>query len=102
MSKLISRRTLVSRMVQISFGGALVSAVAVAAPDKLCADPEAMDSGQRSLRASLNYVEASSEPSKTCSGCSFFQSPNDGCGTCMIFSGPANAKGHCDSWSTKT
>jgi hypothetical protein len=60
-----------------------------------------MDGGQKSLRDSLNYVEQSPDPSKSCTACSFFEAAGDGCGTCHIFSGPANPHGHCDSWGAK-
>lgn len=80
---------------------AVLGAVRVAAADKVCADPAQLDDGQKSLRASMNYVEKSSDPSKTCNVCGFFQPAGDGCGTCQIFSGPANANGYCDSWGAK-
>ncbi len=74
---------------------------ASAAADAVCADPKAMDSGQRSIRMALNYSEVSKDPAKTCSGCAFFSNPKGGCGDCKIFSGPTNAKGHCDSYGQK-
>lgn len=101
----ISRRKLLERGVQISVGGAIVAAAgtAVAAEEKVCADPKAMDGGQKSIRASLNYVEVNKDPNQVCGKCGFFTADpaNVGCGTCMIFTGPANAKGHCDSWAPK-
>ena len=100
----ITRRKLLARSVQVPLGGVLVAAVAAgeaAAGAKVCADPNAMDSGQRSIRESLNYVEMSKDPKMTCAACGFFTAKGDGCGDCMIFTGPANAMGHCDSWSAK-
>jgi len=103
MAKLISRRGL----LQSGLTTALASAVLVgpargaAAAGQVCADPAKMDSGQKSLRESLNYAEESPDPSKTCNACSFFESAGDGCGTCHIFSGPANPHGHCDAWGAK-
>ena len=90
--------------MQLPLGGLLIAATATAASaaDKLCADPDKMDSGQRSIRESLNYVEKSPDPAKTCAACGFFQASGDGCGNCMIFTGIANANGHCDSWSAKS
>jgi hypothetical protein len=100
----LSRRTLLRRGIQLPLGGLVlaagVSSVAGAA-EKVCADPKTMDSGAKSIRDSLHYVEMSPDPAKTCSGCGFFTEPKDGCGSCMIFQGPANAKGHCESWSAK-
>ena len=99
----ISRRKLLERGVQISVAGAAVATAADAvAAEKLCADPKAMDSGQKSIRMSLNYTEMSPDQTKTCSVCGFFSSTPDGCGQCQIFTGPANPKGRCDSWSQKS
>ena len=99
----ISRRKLLERSVQISVAGAVAAAAgSAAAADKVCADPKAMDSGQKSIRMSLNYTETGSDATKTCSGCGFFTpDATGGCGQCMIFTGPANPKGHCDSWAMK-
>ena len=98
----ISRRKLLERSVQVSVGGALVAAAGqAAAAEKLCADPKAMDGGQKSIRMSLNYVEQSPNAEQVCGGCGFFAPDAAGCGTCMIFTGPANPKGHCDSWAAK-
>lgn len=101
----ISRRKLLERGVQISVGGAVVATAgtAVAAEAKLCADPKAMDGGQKSIRMSLNYVEMAADPTMACGKCGFFaaDAANAGCGQCMIFTGPANAMGHCDSWAPK-
>jgi hypothetical protein len=73
-----------------------------AAAGKVCADPNSMDSGARELRKSLNYVEASTEPEKTCSVCGFFEAGKEGCGSCQIFNGSVNAGGHCDFWARKS
>ena len=101
----ISRRKLLERGVQISVGGAIMATAgtAMAAEEKVCADPKAMDGGQKSIRASLNYVEVNPDQNMACAKCGFFtpDAANAGCGQCMIFTGPANAKGHCDSWAPK-
>jgi|ERR1700733_3908866 hypothetical protein len=103
MASAISRRNLLQRGLQASVGSLLaLVARSTAAAGNVCADVQTMDSGQKSMRTSLNYTETSPDQTKTCSMCSFFQATNEACGTCMIFSGaPANAKGHCDSWSPK-
>jgi len=101
MARLISRRRFLGRGAQISVGLFVGAAGTAAAADKVCADLKSMDSSSQSMRSSLNYVEMSTDASKTCSMCAFFQGPADGCGTCQIFNGPTNSKGHCDSWSAK-
>ncbi len=102
----LSRRKLLARGIQLPLGGALVAAAvsqaAHAGAAKVCADPAQMDSGQKSIRESLNYVEVSKKPNETCLACGFFKPTADGCGTCEIFTGgPANGQGHCDAWSKK-
>src|SRR5262245_57008849 len=100
----LSRRTVLCRGVGLPLGGLIIAsgvASAANAADKVCADPKAMDSGQKSIRESLNYVEMAKDQTMVCGGCGFFEKPADGCGHCQIFQGIANAKGHCDSWAPK-
>ena len=100
----MTRRKLLERGIALPLGGVLVAAATVQAAqagDKVCADINAMDSGAKSIRESLNYTEMGKDPAMTCGKCGFFTDKGDGCGDCMIFTGPANATGHCDSWSAK-
>jgi hypothetical protein len=100
----ISRRNLLKNgALSLFFGVAVASLVGrAAAADKACADPDKLDSGATALRGSLNYVEAGTDPAKTCAACGFFAATAGGCGSCQIFNGPVNSKGHCDSWSAKS
>ncbi len=102
MGKLISRRKLMDDGARISLAGLLLGAThAVIAADKVCVDPATLDGGAKSMRSSLNYVDASPDPAKACALCAFFQASGDGCGTCQLLNGPVNSKGHCDSWGPK-
>jgi len=83
-------------MLQVAAVGLLAGRTKAA--DKVCFDPK---SGDTSLRTSMNYVERSPDPAKTCAACGFFSPTAEGCGNCQIFNGPANAQGHCDSWGAK-
>jgi hypothetical protein len=98
-----TRRKLLARGAALPLAGLAVLGVsrAASAAEALCADPAKLDSGQMSIRESLNYVETSKDPTKVCGGCGFFTEPKGNCGSCMIFNGPANMNGHCDSWSMK-
>ena len=89
-----SRRRLLRRFVAATLGGLSLATVTsrAAAPGKVCADLDAMDSGARSMRSSLNYTESSPEADKTCLACAFFQPAAEGCGTCQIFSGAVDDK----------
>lgn len=68
-----------------------------------CANPEEMSPSDKGLRISLQYTEASPDPTKVCGGCSFFESVphNTTCGTCQLLHGAVNAKGRCASWNAK-
>ncbi|MGE0283868.1 MAG: hypothetical protein AB7E79_03620 [Rhodospirillaceae bacterium] len=97
-----ARRKLLARALPLAGLAVLGASRAVSAGQAaICADPNKLDSGQMSIRESLNYVETSKDPTKVCSGCGFFTEPQGNCGNCMIFNGPANMNGHCDSWSMK-
>ena len=103
--KNFSRRKLLERGLQLPLGGLLLAATGASlaqAADKACVDMEHLDSGQKSIRESLNYTNKSADAAKTCAACGFFEATAGGCGNCMIFTGPAAATGFCDSWSAKS
>lgn len=102
MTNSISRRNLLARVVQISIGGALVSAaVEASAADSACIDPSTLSSDELNTRNSLHWTAKSTQANKACDGCAFFMATSGGCGTCMIFMGPTYAAGYCDSWTAK-
>jgi hypothetical protein len=114
MNSKISRRAVLLHSLQLPLAGAAFAALqgcgqkagapSAAAGGTVCADLSAMSDSEQSTRKSLNYVEASPDPSQVCAGCSFFHpgAGASGCGTCDMFSGgPANSHGHCNSWSAK-
>ncbi|MEO6092069.1 MAG: high-potential iron-sulfur protein [Novosphingobium sp.] len=73
-----------------------------AADPAACYDPNTLPLSQRSRRRSLGYVDASSEPARHCSLCSFFTGTAAGCGSCqMLGGGPVNAGGLCRSFAPK-
>lgn len=99
MSNLISRRRLLTRMVQISIGGALVTSAHAAETE--CVDLKKMDSSEVTSRNSLHWTAMSAQAGKTCAMCNFFTATTGGCGSCMILGGPTYATGYCDSWTAK-
>jgi hypothetical protein len=114
MNSKMSRRAVLLHSLQLPLAGAAFVALqgcgqkaqttGAAGGGAVCADLNAMSDAEQSTRKSLNYVEASPDPSQVCAGCSFFHPgpPAGGCGTCDMFSsGPANSHGHCNSWSAK-
>lgn len=81
----------------------VLSALAVAslAVERARAAASCSDASSESLRASLNYKDASPVPAQSCRACAFFTAGGK-CGNCSIMSDTVNPKGHCDSWSAKT
>jgi len=71
--------------------------------DLVCVKPSALSEAEKQQRKLDNYTEKSSDPSKTCSGCSFFTpgAETSDCGKCALFKGPANPKGKCDDWTPR-
>lgn len=97
--RLLARGAAALPLAGLAVIGASRAALAGAAP--ACADPNVLDSGQMSIRESLNYVEQSKDPKQTCGVCGFLKDVKGNCGSCDIFNGPANVNGHCDSWAIK-
>jgi len=80
-------------------GAAIASfGTSAASADPVCADPKKLDSDATTLRAKLNYHEASQDPLRPCAHCAFFHAGAGICGTCQVLQGPTNSKGHCDFW----
>lgn len=68
-----------------------------------CYDPAQLPLSQKSLRASLKYVDAAPDQAKKrCGLCAFFTGAQAGCGTCVLLSGGAvNATGVCNNFAPK-
>lgn len=69
-----------------------------------CVDPDELSDAVQGMRDSLSYTDASSNPQRACSGCTYFKpaKPGDACGHCEVLGGPVSAKGHCDSWTKRS
>lgn len=78
---------------------AAYAARAAAAPG-VCVDLDALPSGQKSMRQSLNF-KLVSDDNRRCSSCAFFTAADGDCGKCQILGGPAPAQGRCDSWAAR-
>jgi hypothetical protein len=91
-----TRRAILRRGLQV------LSALAVAplTIERAGAAASCSDASSESLRASLNYKDASPVPAQSCSACAFFTAGGK-CGNCSIMSDKVDPKGHCDSWSAK-
>jgi hypothetical protein len=71
--------------------------------EPVCLNLSALSPVESKRRKLDNYTEKSSDPGKTCSGCTFFTRGAEGaaCGQCQIFNGPANPNGRCDDWAAR-
>jgi hypothetical protein len=69
----------------------------------VCTDTTGLSSIDAQVRATLAYVDVSTEPGKTCVQCQqFLPPPTEGaCGACKVVKGPINPKGNCKSFLAK-
>jgi hypothetical protein len=91
------------RFLALAAAGAPLALLATgaAAQTAACYDPAALPLSQKNRRRSLSYVEASTDPAKHCSACTFFTAAAEGCGTCGLLMGPVNAGAVCASFSPR-
>jgi hypothetical protein len=102
MTDKLSRRELLPTLGALAVFGA--SACSKSAPPPLnCSDTTGLASADVSLRTTLGYVDVSTQPGKTCTGCSQFKpGPANACGGCAILKGLINPGGYCKSFTAKT
>jgi hypothetical protein len=86
-------------LLMLALGAPAAAYAASAAAQGACVDLDALPSGQKSMRAALNFKLASDDPARRCGGCAFYTAAQGDCGKCAIFSGPVPAQGRCDSWA---
>jgi hypothetical protein len=91
----------------VTLGAAAGAASLLAACGKgggalVCTDVAGLAPAEAATRTSLQYVEASADPTKLCSGCVLYVAgqPN-ACGGCQVVKGPINPGGYCASWAKK-
>lgn len=77
---------------------AVACAARAAAATRACVDLDALPSGEKSMRQSLNF-KLVSDDGRRCSGCAFFSATDADCGRCQILGGPTPAQARCDSWA---
>lgn len=67
-----------------------------------CAGTAGLSAADVATRTGNQYVDASVDPAKKCSGCNFFQSAGAAvCGTCTVVKGTINPGGNCRLWVAK-
>jgi hypothetical protein len=94
----LNRRSFLVRSLQIPCALLVADAAAGA-----CVNPDELSDSVQSMRESLEYTDAASDPNQACKGCALFMAAKDkaGCGYCEVLAGPVDAKGHCVSWTKR-
>jgi hypothetical protein len=104
MDEKVPRRYVLQRTASLGFVAAL-GAIACGKERRAlsCTDTSALAPIDAQMRATLAYVDISTEPGKTCSGCQqYIPAPSpDICGTCKVVKGPINPNGNCKSFVAK-
>lgn len=69
----------------------------------ICTDSELLSAGERQMRATREYVNASADNSRQCQNCEFFTEGQAaiGCGHCEILNGDVSAAGYCNAWARR-
>jgi hypothetical protein len=99
--KQISRRE--ALLFALAPGAVLLAAGCEPKSALVCANPDQLTEGELQMRASLAYVETSSDAAQICQKCAFFEAQGDAaCGNCKILKGPVNKGGRCNSFSAAT
>jgi hypothetical protein len=104
MEEKVSRRYLLQQSA--AFGAFVVFGAAACGKKSaamVCTDVSSLSPTDAQVRAALAYVDSSTEPGKTCSGCQQFNAPASAgvCGTCKVVKGPINPLGNCKSFVAK-
>jgi hypothetical protein len=99
------RRAALRRLTALLLAGAggITAGYGKESKEAVCVNLSALSPAESKRRRLDNYTEKSSDPGKTCSGCTFFTpgAGGAGCGRCLIFNGPANPHGKCDDWTAR-
>lgn len=103
MEEPLTRRDLLQKTAALGLLTVVGAACGKSEPKGLsCSDTTSLSAADASVRVSLAYVDKSTDPSKTCSGCQqFLPGPPDACGSCKVLKGPINPKGNCKSFVAK-
>jgi hypothetical protein len=63
-----------------------------------CSDRESLNEEQKSVRASLKYVDSSPMTDRTCKNCKLYFAAESLCGGCKIIPGQVHPEGYCIAW----
>lgn len=63
-----------------------------------CSDQQNLNEEEKSVRASLKYVDSSPMTDRTCKNCKLYFSSESVCGGCKIIPGQVHPQGYCIAW----
>ena len=68
-----------------------------------CNDTTGLTADEVNARATLAYVDASTQSGKDCVSCQQYLTPNaaGACGTCKLLKGPVHPHGYCKAFVSK-
>jgi hypothetical protein len=105
-SNLLDRRTFLTRAALLggtAAGLGLLVGCGKGGGALVCTDTASLKPDEIATRTSLNYADASPDPTKLCSSCTLYLPAAEGaCGGCSVVKGPINPNGYCISWVKKT
>ena len=96
----------VSRRRLFVLGGsalALLGATGCSKGPSSCNDVSGLSADDAKVRTTLEYVDKSPQPDKTCEKCQQYNKPADSnaCGTCKVLKGPVHPQGYCKVFVAK-
>ena len=70
--------------------------------DLSCNDVSGLSEADKATRTSMQYVDSTPQPDKTCDNCQLYTvGQANACGTCTVVKGPIHPKAGCTSWAEK-
>lgn len=103
---LLSRRSAMLNTLAIGAGALLpVSALLAGCkkPELVCTDTTGLSSDETATRATVKYVDHTTDATKPCSACQQYKAPpmTGTCGGCVVVKGPIHPDGGCTVWAKK-
>jgi hypothetical protein len=89
------RRTFLKRSLVVLAAMPIASACGGSASP--CAASSLTDQ-QQTVRTTLHYMDAGTNPARQCHACSLFSGDAHSCGTCSVVGGSIDPHGTCDSF----
>lgn len=100
----IGRRAMMKRTVHLAViaGAAPALLSACGGGELTCTDESSLSEADRTARRGAQYVDRSTDPSRACERCNFYQAAAPGqCGGCTVVRGPIHPQGTCQLFAAR-